>query len=220
MFEHYKKQSTNSPSSLAIFEKRLREIAKQIKDEFIRKYILDYFIGKIKELTPNLARGKQYTIKHVASLSSTKKIFNDSKSFSKAEIKEFSVLYLIINNLVFFKERENLFDNLIFITDEGTKVYSYLKEFINSSNDLNKKNLNIDNVFFDKINKFASIKHISENVKKDENKLIEIFEEMKKDLKNLVLEIKINDLESKFSKDLSENTFNEIIELKKLQNTT
>ena len=42
---------------------------------------------------------------------------------------------------------------------------------------------------------------------------------MKKDLKNLVLEIKINDLESKFSKDLSENTFNEIIELKKLQNT-
>ena len=31
---------------------------------------------------------------------------------------------------------------------------------------------------------------------------------------------KINDLESKFSKDLSENTFNEIIELKKLQNTT
>ena len=43
---------------------------------------------------------------------------------------------------------------------------------------------------------------------------------MKKDLKNLVLEIKINDLESKFSKDLSENTFNEIIELKKLQNTT
>ena len=220
LFEHYKKQSTNAPSSLAIFEKRLREIAKQIKDEFIRKYILNYFIGKIKELTPNLARGKQYTIKHVASLSSTKKIFNESKSFSKAEIKEFSVLYLIINNLVFFKERENLFDNLIFITDEGTKVYSYLKEFINSSNDLNKKNLNIDNVFFDKINKFASIKHISENVKKDENKLIEIFEEMKKDLKNLVLEIKINDLESKFSKDLSENTFNEIIELKKLQNTT
>ena len=43
---------------------------------------------------------------------------------------------------------------------------------------------------------------------------------MKKDLKNLVLEIKINDLESKFAKDLSENTFNEIIELKKLQNTT
>ena len=66
----------------------------------------------------------------------------------------------------------------------------------------------------------AGLKHISENVKKDENKLIEIFEEMKKDLKNLVLEIKINDLESKFSKDLSENTFNEIIELKKLQNTT
>ena len=52
LFEHFKKQSTNTPSSLAIFEKRLRELAKQIKDEFIRKYILNYFIGKITELTP------------------------------------------------------------------------------------------------------------------------------------------------------------------------
>ena len=214
LFEHYKKQSTNSPSSLAIFEKRLREIAKQIKDEFIRKYILDYFIGKIKELTPNLARGKQYTIKHVASLSSTKKIFNESKSFSKAEIKEFSVLYLIINNLVFFKERENLFENLIFITDEGTKVYSYLKEFINSSNELNKKHLNIDNAFFDKINKFAPIKHILKNKLDNDNQVIELLDDISKDLFNYDLEFRIQELESRFSKDMNETTFNELKELK------
>ena len=219
LFEHFKKQSTNSPSSLAVFEKRLRELAKQIKDEFIRKYILDYFIGKIDELTPNLTRGKKYAIKHVASLSTTKKIINESKSLSKADIQEFSLLYLIINNLNFFQKRENLFDNLIFISDQGNKVLSYLKEFIASSSDLNKSNLDIDNGFLDKINKFASIKHISENVKKDETKLIEIFEEMKKDLNNISIDIQISDLESKFSKDLSENTFNKIIELKKLQNT-
>ena len=197
----------------------LRELAKQIKDEFIRKYILDYFIGKIDELTPNLTRGKKYAIKHVASLSTTKKIINESKSLSKADIQEFSLLYLIINNLNFFQQRENLFDNLIFISDEGNKVLSYLKEFINSSSDLDKSNLDIDNGFLDKINKFASIKHISENVKKDETKLIEIFEEMKKDLNNISIDKQISDLESKFSKDLSENTFNKIIELKKLQNT-
>ena len=85
---------------------------------------------------------------------------------------------------------------------------------------MNKNDLKIDTPFLDKINKFASIKHISENVQKDENKLFEIYQEMKKDLKNIDLEIKISELESKFSKDLSENTFNEIIELKKLQNTT
>ena len=219
LFEHFKKQSTNSPSSLAVFEKRLRELAKQIKDEFIRKYILDYFIGKIDELTPNLTRGKKYAIKHVASLSTTKKIINESKSLSKADIQEFSLLYLIINNLNFFQQRENLFDNLIFISDQGNKVLSYLKEFIASSSDLDKSTLDIDSSFLSKINKFASIKHISENVKKDETKLIEIFDEMKKDLNNISIDKQISDLESKFSKDLSENTFNKIIELKKLQNT-
>ncbi len=41
---------------------------------------------------------------------------------------------------------------------------------------------------------------------------------MKKDLLNISLDIKIGELESQFSKDLSENTFNKIKELKKLQN--
>mgnify|MGYP001469983772 CR=1 FL=1 len=138
---------------------------------------------------------------------------------SKAEIKEFSLLYLIINNLSFFKSNYILFENLEFITKEGIKLFSYLNEFINTSDDLEKVNLDIENNFLERINKFASIKHISENVKKDENKLFEIFKEMKRDLNNIALEMKINDLESKFSKDLSENTFNKIIELKKLQNT-
>ncbi len=138
---------------------------------------------------------------------------------SRADIQEFSLLYLIINNLNFFHEKKDLFENLIFISDEGKKTLSYLKEFISSSNDLDKNTLNIDTDFLNKINKFASIKHISENVKKDEIKLVEIFEEMKKDLNNIAIDIQISDLESEFSKDLSENTFNKIIELKKLQNT-
>ena len=41
---------------------------------------------------------------------------------------------------------------------------------------------------------------------------------MKKDLKNLLLDKKISDLESRFSSDMDQTTLNEIIELKKLQN--
>ena len=167
-----------------------------------------------------MARAKQYAIKHVASLSSTKKIINDSKSLSRSDIQEFSLLYLIINNLNFFHKRAHLFDNLTFVSEEGKKTLYYLKEFIHTSDNFDKNILDINSDFLDKINKFASIKHISENVKKDETKLIEIFEEMKKDLNNIAIDIQISDLESKFSKDLSENTFNKIIELKKLQNTT
>ena len=46
IFSHYKKQTENNPSSLAIFEKKLRSIASSIKDDFIKKYVLEYFLEK------------------------------------------------------------------------------------------------------------------------------------------------------------------------------
>ena len=50
------------------------------------------------------------------------------------------------------------------------------------------------------------------------DKIFDLLEEIIRDLKNYELELRIEELESKFSKDLNENTFNEIRELKKLQN--
>jgi len=218
LFNHFKKQTTNSPSSLATFEKKLRGITNTIKDEFIKKYILNFFLGEISQLTPNLSKGKQFAIKHVYSLSSTKKIFNETKSLSKADLQEYSLLYLIINNLFFFKENMVLFENVEFITDQGKKIFFEIKNYIEKNNEINIENLPIDKSLIEKINKFASIKHISNKVKKDHQKLLEIFDEMRKDLINLSIEMKISDLESKFSEDLNESTFNKIKELKKLQN--
>ena len=48
--------------------------------------------------------------------------------------------------------------------------------------------------------------------------IIEILEDLSRDLNNYDLEFRIQELESKFSKDLSEATFNELKELKKKQN--
>jgi len=219
LFNHYKNQSNNSPSSLAELEKKLRSITKTIKDQLIQKYVLDNFLGKISSLTPNLPVGKKFAIKHVSSLVSTKKLFNETKSISKAELKEYSILYFIINNLNFFKENNLLDDDLKFITTEGKKIYLDIYNYIFNNESLSINNLPISNDLIDKIEKFASIKHISNKVKKDSNKLIEIFNEMKKDLKNISIEIEISDLESQFSKDLNENTFNKIKELKNKQNT-
>ena len=61
------------------------------------------------------------------------------------------------------------------------------------------------------------IKHIFIKNQHDDQKMIEILNEIIRDLKNYDLEFRIADLESKFSKDLSETTFNELKELKKLQ---
>ena len=219
LFDNLKKQTNNSPTSLAVLEKKLRYISTTIKDQYIKKYILDFFLGKISQLTPNLSKGKQFTIKHVASLSATKQIYNETSSITKEELQEFSIFYLIISNFEFFKKNSSILNDISLITSDGKRVFSKLLDLIKSNDEVNTSKFPIESNMLEKINKFASIKHISKNIQRDENKLMDIFKEMKKDLKNLFLEKKISQLESKFSKNMDENTFKEIKELKKIQNS-
>ena len=58
--------------------------------------------------------------------------------------------------------------------------------------------------------------HRANRLKKAE--IFELIEDTSRDLMNFDLEFRIQELESKFSKDLSEATFNELKELKKNQN--
>ncbi len=64
---------------------------------------------------------------------------------------------------------------------------------------------------------YASVKHIISKNINDDQKILAIFSEIVQDLKNYELEKRILELESKFSQDLSEDTFNKLKELKKLQ---
>ena len=72
----------------------------------------------------------------------------------------------------------------------------------------------IDSQLLDKIFKFASIKHILNNHKNDQQKVFELLSEYLQAAEIHSLEVRIEELESKFSKDLSERTFNEINDLK------
>jgi len=218
IFNHYMKETSDDPSSMAIFEKKLRAIANTIKDNFIKKYILEFFLEKISSLTPysNLNTSRN-SYKKSKSLKSTQKYFNDSKSLSPIEIKEFSLLYILLNNLDVFKLRPELIENIKFFTSENKMIFEKILGELKIKDNLKFNDLEIDKQLIDKIFKFASIKHILNN-NNDEQKVLELFEEIKRDLKNYELEYRIEELESKFSKDLSESTFNEIRELKKLQN--
>ena len=77
--------------------------------------------------------------------------------------------------------------------------------------------MKIDQGLIERVLKYASIKHILVKSFNNEQKILEILSELIRDLKNYELELRISDLESRFSKDLSEVTFNELKELKKLQ---
>ena len=219
IFNHYKNQTSNDPSSMAIFEKKLRSVAATIKDDFIKKYVLEFFLEKISSLTPHSNIGKkQFYIKKVKSLDSTKKHFNESKSISGVEIKEFSLLYLIMNNLDIIQENIHLIEDIKLFSAENKLIFESLLSKLKSGEKLTLENLSLDSQIIEKIFKFASIKHILNNNQDDQNKMFELLDEISKDLKNYDLEFRIEQLESKFSKDLSESTFDEIRELKKQKN--
>ena len=79
-------------------------------------------------------------------------------------------------------------------------------------------NLNLDKQLIEKIEKFATIKHILKSKSNNDHEIIELLEDISRDLMNYDLDFRIKELESKFSKDMSETTFNELKELKKKQN--
>ncbi len=219
IFNHYKKNTHNNPSSMAIFEKKLRSIAYTIKDNYIKKYVLEYFIEKISGLTPYISQNqKNFYTKKTRSLEKTKKLFNESQSLSGVELKEFSLIYLVVNNLNLMRDQVHLLKDIKLFSEVNKQIFEKIVFKLNSENDLSVDQLDIDVQLIDKITKFAPIKHILQKKSNKDHEIIELLEDIARDLNNYNLEFRIQELESKFSKDLSETTFNELKELKKKQN--
>ncbi len=217
LFQHYKNQTQDNPSSLAIFEKTVRSIANSIKDEFIKKYVLEDYLEKINNLTPNTNQRK-YKIKPKAkSLKSTQRFFNETKNLTYIEIKEYSFLYIILNSLPLLKENLNLIKNVKLFSAENKLIFDSILKKLIEENYLTLEILSLDQNIVEKINKFASIKYVFKKIEKKDEEKLELLQEIIRDIKNHELEIRIEELESKFSKDFNESTFNEIKELKKLQ---
>ena len=116
-----------------------------------------------------------------------------------------------------FQENFYIIEDVKLLTKENKIIFDSLVNKLKENIKFSIEDMSLDNQIVENIFKFAPIKNIL--VKKDENssRILELFDEIKRDLKNHELELRIEELESKFSKDLSETTFDEIRKLKKLQ---
>ena len=123
-----------------------------------------------------------------------------------------------MNNLEVLQKNIYLVEKVKLFTNENKLVFKAILSKLKEKDKFNINDLGIDSQLIEKIFKFASIKHILNLNKNDNSKLFDLLEEISRDLKNYELELSIEELESKVSKDLNEKTFNEIRELKKLQN--
>ena len=223
---YYRDIDTNQPSSLAQLDKILKNQSNKIKDETVRKYTKEFFLNKLNQLTPLTNKKQKINFRlyrEAQPLSSTKEIFFKKKNYKEVELKEFSILYLIINNLNVFERKIELLSEVKLYTEICVEFLSKIIDFL-TSNKIYETNtfkekfkqtkyLNL----IDNINVFAPVKFIIE-AKKDDNEMLLIFEEINNDLKKFELNQKIDNLEKKMIKDMNEETYKKLLDLKRLAN--
>ena len=223
---HYSDIDINQPSSLAQLDKILKNQSNRIKDEAVRKYTKEFFLNKLNQLTPLTNKKQKMNFRPYREsqpLNLTKEIFFKKKNYKEVELKEFSILYLIINNLNVFEKKIELLSEL--------KLYTKIcVEFLNKIIDLLTLNkIDETNTFketfkqtkyinlINDINAFAPVKFIAE-VKKNDDEMLLIFEEINNDLKKFELNQKIDNLEEKMIKDMNEETYKKLLDLKRQAN--
>ena len=223
---HYKNVEINQPSSLAQLDKILRDQSNKIKDDTLKKYTKEFFLNKLSQLTP-LTNKKQKTnfraYKETKPLNLTKEIFSKKKNYKEVELKEFSILYLVINNLNVFEKKIELLSELKLYTEICIEFLSKIIDFLasNKTYETNafKEKLKRTKYFnlINDINIFAPVKFITE-IKKNDEEMLLIFEEINNDLKKFELNHKIESLEKKMIRDMNEETYKELLDLKRQAN--
>ena len=199
-------------------KKKIKNLCYTIKDEILRKYILEEFLVKIKDLTPMQSIQKnfnRYKNKNFKVLQETRILHDQSGNYTKQNLKEFSILYMMINCSSAAKFVIEDLADLKFSTYENENLKNDLIKQLVDNDDKDKENLLIKGEFEDLnnlIKKNSSIKNIL--FKKDENEKKELLIELIKDLKEIDHMKKIESLENKVAKNLDENLYSELMKLK------
>ena len=162
-----------------------------------------------------MQKGKRKIINNYRILSETKKISVAKEHLSKEEIKEYSILYIMFNYPNIISPRVELFDDIQFSSTQLNKLKSELLAITSvdkfdqkNLDELAKRHLNLIN----DINQNAVIKNIF--LKKDEEKQIELLNEILKELNDIKFSKKIENLENKLIEKFDEKSYSDLIKLK------
>jgi len=212
-----------NPFEISKFEKKIKSLCYAIKDETLKKYILENFLSKLKDLTPIQNFKKVFTPyinKNFNVLNETKKLHREQSNFSKAEIKERSILYILLNYLDIAQSK---IDDLLKINFSNVQNEDLKKEIIkqmksDSSLENNKPKIHERyNILVSEIEKNTNLKNIL--LKKEDEERIEILNDLIEELKEMNQLKQIEFLENKVAKNLDEASYSELIKLKSQLNS-
>ena len=210
--------NTNNPFEISKFEKKIKNACYAIKDEILKKYILEDFLYKLKNLTPIQNFKKVFTPyvkKNFKVLKETKQLYKDKNHFSKAEIKEHSILYILLNHL---SSAINKLDTLLeidFINEQNEELKKEIISFAKNNKIHHKSKLDVSEKYkllINEIDKNVNFKNILS--KKEDVEREEILNDLIEELKEMNHMKQIEFLEKKVAKNLDESSYSELIKLK------
>ena len=215
------KINKQDPYEISKFEKEIKKLSYTIHDETLKKYVLEDFLEKIKKLTPIQTLGKNYNYSRFKKrndfkiLNETKALHQKKKDLTKIQIIEFSLLFIILNNLEIASERIEELSKIEFISEKNESlknaIISSILEGIDKSSISTKINSSYKNII-EEINENSNIQIIVQN--KSEQEILDLIEDLIQDHKDQSSLKKIESLEKKLINNLDENSYSELIKLK------
>ena len=218
---HIAEVNINNPFEISKFEKKIKALCYGIKDETLKKYILEDFLEKIKNLTPIQSSKKTFTPfikygkKDFKVLNKTKQLYNEKNHYSKEEVKEQSALFIALNHPSSIKDKINFLDEINFTNEKNNEFKNELINIIKNDNINAVKGLSSDQKFrsiINEINKNINFKNILN--KKNDQEIEELFVELINELKEMNHLKQIEFLENKVAKNLDESSYSELLKLK------
>ena len=218
---HLSKINKYDPYEISKFEKEIKKLSYTIRDDTLKKYVLEDFLEKIKKLTPIQTSSRDYNYyrfkkkKDYRILKETKVLHQKKKDLSKIQIIEFSILFIILNHLEIASEKLEDLSKIEFISETNQSLKNDLISLISDGTD--KKTI------FSKINSSYKniIKEINENSniqiiarKKTLRDILDLLDELLQDHNDQGSLKKIESLEKKLINNLDESSYSELIKLK------
>ena len=216
--KYIEKININNPYEVAKFEKSIRRLCNQIQDKTLKKYILEDYLIKISKLTPHVNLNNKFKFskkQNFKVLNETKKIHMQKKSFSRLDLLEMSILFIMLNykNVVKSKIKKLIETNFETIENNNLKLNLINLYGSNNTNKELKNSILEDNKnLIEKINKNINLQIILDN--KNYQQIESVLEDLINDFDALKNKEKIESLEKKLINNMEEGAYAELIELK------
>ena len=199
----------------------MKNLSYSIKDETLKKYILEDFLEKIRKLTPIQTSKQNYKYtsykkkKDYQILKETKLLHQKRKDLSKIQIIEFSILFIILNYLEIASKKLEDLSEIEFLAEKNESLKKEITNYLSEGNDKQVISDKIS-VSYEKI-----IREIKENSNiqiiiknKSEEDILSLLDELIQDHKEQTNLRKIESLEEKLINNLDESSYSELIKLK------